>query len=167
MCTTSGSKIADIAAECISRLNEEQTDNCISHLLDLSVRHGSNFDWAVAHIGGSFPQIVIMRVLIVGLKSQKEMAKVNSAVGILNHLGATHKSEIKVCVLKLLNESEDPLVIPYLLNLSSLSDLMASLIMSVATGNFTKFSFSFSSNLIIYSLDLYRNHEIGVRRENQ
>ena len=133
MSRTSGSKIADVASECISKLNEDQTDNCISHLLDLSVRHGSNFDWVVAHIGSNFPQIVIMRVLTVGLKSQKEMAKVNSAVGILTHLGATHKSEIKVCVRRLLEESEDPLVIPFLLNLSSLSDLMATMVMSVAT----------------------------------
>lgn len=57
MCNNSGSKVADVASECISRLNEDQTDNCISHLLDLSVRHGSHFDWVVAHIGSNFPQV--------------------------------------------------------------------------------------------------------------
>ena len=68
----------------------------------------------------------IARVLSVGFKSQNESAKVSSVVGILNHLGATHKSEIHSCVVKLVSDSEDPLVIPFLLNLSSLSDLMAS-----------------------------------------
>ena len=68
----------------------------------------------------------ITRVLSVGFKSQNESAKVSSVVGILNHLGATHKSEIHSCVMKLVSDSEDPLVIPFLLNLSSLSDLMAS-----------------------------------------
>ena len=68
-----------------------------------------------------------MRVLTVGLKSQNEMAKVNSAVGILSHLGTTHKSEIKMCVQKLLQESEDPFVIPFFINLSSLSELMATI----------------------------------------
>lgn len=133
MASVSGSNIADLAAECMTRLNENQTEDCISHLLDLSVRHGSNFDWVVAHIGGCYPEIVITRVLSVGLKSQKEMAKVNSVVGILSHVGATHKSEVKACVQKLLSASEDPLVIPYLLNLSSLSSLMASTVMSVAS----------------------------------
>ena len=74
-----------------------------------------------------------MRVLTVGLKSQNEMAKVNSAVGILSHLGTTHKSEIKTCVQKLLQESEDPFVIPFFINLSSLSDLMATIVMNVIT----------------------------------
>ena len=76
--------------------------------------------------------MVITRVLSVGLKSQEEMAKVNSVVGILNHLGATHKQEIQSCVQKILQNSEDPLTIPFLLNLSSLSDLMASTVISVA-----------------------------------
>ena len=83
-------------------------------------------------LGSCFPDVVITRVLSVGLKSQEEMAKVNSVVGILNHLGATHKQEIQTCVLKILQNSEDPLTIPFLLNLSSLSDLMASTVISVA-----------------------------------
>ena len=132
MATVSGSRLCDLTAECMTRLNEKQTEDCISQLLDASVAHGSKFDWVVAHIGSCFPDVVITRVLSVGLKSQDEMAKVNSAVGILNHLGATHKSEIKHCVLKILQDSQDPLVIPFLLNLSSLSDLMASTVVSVA-----------------------------------
>ena len=32
------------------------------------MRHGSNFDWVVAHIGSTFPETIITRVLAVGLK---------------------------------------------------------------------------------------------------
>ena len=48
-------------------------------------------------------------------------------------LGATHKSEINSCVMKLVSESEDPLVIPFLLNLSSMSDFMASTVINVSS----------------------------------
>ena len=132
MATISGNRLCDLTAECMTRLNEKQTEDCISQLLDASVAHGSKFDWVVAHIGSCFPDVVITRVLSVGLKSQDEMAKINSVVGILNHLGATHKAEIQTCVLNILQDSEDPLVIPFLLNLSSLSDLMASTVVTVA-----------------------------------
>ena len=59
--TVSGSKMVDLTAECMTRLNENQTDDCISHLLNLSVKYGSKFDWVVAHIGSCFPVIVITR----------------------------------------------------------------------------------------------------------
>ena len=130
--TISGRKMVDLTAECMTRLNENQTEDCISHLLNLSVRHGSKFDWVVAHIGSCFPVIVITRVLSVGFKSQNESAKVSSVVGILNHLGATHKSEINSCVMKLVSDSQDPLVMPFLLNLASLSDLIASTVINVS-----------------------------------
>ena len=85
--TISGSKMVDLTSECMTRLNENQTEDCISHLLNLSVKHGSKFDWVVAHIGSCFPVIVITRVLSVGFKSQNESAMISSVVGILNHLG--------------------------------------------------------------------------------
>jgi hypothetical protein len=130
--TVSGGRLVDLTSECMIKLEGNHTDACIAHLLDGSVRHGPNFDWVVAHIGGCFPEIVITRVLSVGLKSHQEMAKVNSVVGILGHLGSTHKPEIKACIYKMLVNSEDPLVIPFLLNLATLSSLMASTMMSVA-----------------------------------
>ena len=37
--TISGSKMVDLTAECMTRLNESQTEDCISHLLNL--RHHS------------------------------------------------------------------------------------------------------------------------------
>lgn len=117
----------------MTRLNENQTESCINHLLDLSVRHGSKFDWVVAHIGSCFPNIVITRVLSVGLKSQSESAKINSVVRILNHLGGTHKSDIKDCILSLVTNHQDPLVIPFLLNLASMSDLIAASVINVAS----------------------------------
>ena len=73
----SGSKLVEIASACMTQLDESSTENCISHLLDSSVRHGASFDWVVAHIGGCFPEVVITRVLSVGLKSQDESAKIS------------------------------------------------------------------------------------------
>ena len=54
--TNSGSKIVDLSVECLSRLDENSTELCISHLLDSSVKFGSKFDWVVAHIGSCFPE---------------------------------------------------------------------------------------------------------------
>ena len=51
MASISGKSLCDLTAECMTRLNENQTEDCISQLLDASVRHGSKFDWVVAHIG--------------------------------------------------------------------------------------------------------------------
>ena len=54
-------------------------------------------------------------------------------VRILNHLGVMHRLQIQICVQKLVQENEDPLVIPFLLHLSSSSDLMASTLVLVAS----------------------------------
>lgn len=37
-------------------------------ILDMSVTHSPHFDWVVVHVGSSFPETVITKVLTCGLK---------------------------------------------------------------------------------------------------
>jgi integrator complex subunit 5 len=62
--------LIDLTAICLNALvaNAEKTENCVSVLLDTSVKHSPHFDWVVAHVGSCFPETVIGRVLSVGLK---------------------------------------------------------------------------------------------------
>lgn len=56
--------LADLAVKCIATLRQEddnQTEKCVSALLEASVKHGPHFDWVVAHVGGGFPDTVISR----------------------------------------------------------------------------------------------------------
>ena len=46
----------------------EETEVCVSGLLDASMKHGPTFDWVVAHVGARFPDTVIARVFSVGLR---------------------------------------------------------------------------------------------------
>ena len=46
----------------------ERTENCVSILLDNSVKHSFNFDWVIAHLGSAFPDTIVARILNVGLK---------------------------------------------------------------------------------------------------
>ena len=108
----------------------------------------------------SSPAVVITRVLSVGLKSQEESAKINSVVRILNHLGATHKIQIKNCIVVLvLNSIDDPLVIPFLLNLSSLSELISSTVINVSVDLINEEMAEKIGNLIPiwYSKDLVKD----------
>ena len=67
------SALIALATKCLEAVEATEdaaraTETCVSLLLDLSVRHGSQFDWVVAHIGSAFPETIITRVLAVGLK---------------------------------------------------------------------------------------------------
>lgn len=146
--TDGGSMLVHLTSECMGALQDDhQTEACVASLLDASVRHGPNFDWVVAHIGGCFPQTVIARVLSVGRKdfaasvAKKQynfaaVPKINSVVGILGHLGATHGPQVNAAVRAMLAESLlqqeemqsdlEEATVPYLLNLASMDGMLAS-----------------------------------------
>ena len=62
--------LIDLTSKSLNGLicDTEETETCVSALLDTSVAHSPHFDWVVAHVGGCFPETVIRRVLTVGLK---------------------------------------------------------------------------------------------------
>ena len=53
--------------------SDENTEGCISALLETSVVHAPHFDWVVAHLGSCFPATLINRVLALGLKVRKKV----------------------------------------------------------------------------------------------
>lgn len=60
--------LLDINTQCMSRLMYSNTESCINALLDMSVTHSPHFDWVIVHVGSSFPETVITKVLTCGLK---------------------------------------------------------------------------------------------------
>ena len=121
--------VIDMTTRCIAALKDcpVETERCVSVLLDTSVKYGSNFDWAVAHVGGCFPDTVIARVLSVGLKdyvSVEESSghtmdhsgdgltshlskepKMSSVAGILGHLAISHQPNVRRCLNMTVRES--------------------------------------------------------------
>ena len=120
--------VIDMTTQCIAALSEysEETERCVSVLLDTSVKHGANFDWAVAHVGGCFPDTVIARVLSVGLKDFVSASdsndhtmdhdagelphflnepKMSSVAGILGHLATSHLFNLRRCLNGAVRES--------------------------------------------------------------
>lgn len=97
----------------------------------MSVLHNPHFDWVVVHVGSSFPETVINKVLTCGLKDfcnseqstqvkniylcqeknilivtisislKLQTPKLNSVVGILGHLAGTHFTELKNALVNL------------------------------------------------------------------
>ncbi len=147
--------LIDLSTQCLEAVvadDDKTTERCISVLLDLSVRLEAKFDWVVAHVGGGFPETVITRVLAVGLKdfcahaetqvkrdksfNVARVPKINSVVGILGHLAATHRTEIRDALHTMVAESldvpekaqtaQDVATVPYVLYLASLSDSLSS-----------------------------------------
>ena len=120
--------VTDLTTRCIDALKNcpDETERCVSVLLDTSVKHGANFDWAVAHVGGCFPDTLIARVLSVGLKDfvsagdsnshsmdihegeglhlSKE-PKMSSVAGILGHLATSHQPNLRRCLNAIVRES--------------------------------------------------------------
>ncbi|KAJ9588448.1 hypothetical protein L9F63_018181 [Diploptera punctata] len=134
--------LIDITTQCLSCLMHSDTETCISALLDTSVAHSPHFDWVVAHVGSCFPHTVITRVLSCGLKDFNQRGtdpntktpKLNSVVGILGHLAASHFADIRSALLELFqwslktdshevdgDDDERPATVPFLLQLASLS----------------------------------------------
>ncbi|KFZ54583.1 Integrator complex subunit 5, partial [Antrostomus carolinensis] len=55
--------LMDIYTRCLASMVGGCPDSCVDALLDTSLQHSPHFDWVVAHIGSSFPNTIINRVL--------------------------------------------------------------------------------------------------------
>jgi len=159
------SSLMELTTQCIKSLKNsewhEETEICVSGLLDASMRHGPTFDWVVAHVGARFPDTVIARVFSVGLKefwsaigddqsvtetgqvNLQKIPKINSVVGILDHLAsADHTQEVKECLKTMVcdsiqqyddedieagseEEEQSLATVPYLLYLAKMSNVVA------------------------------------------
>ncbi|NXI36917.1 INT5 protein, partial [Galbula dea] len=139
--------LMDIYTQCLAAMIGGCPDACVDALLDTSVQHSPHFDWVVAHIGSSFPNTIISRVLSCGLKDfcahgaapggdlllfpagpDKRVPKIASVVGILGHLASRHSGSIKQELLKMFHESLGPprdqhqkATVPFLLQLALMS----------------------------------------------
>ncbi|XP_041037921.1 integrator complex subunit 5 [Carcharodon carcharias] len=143
--------LMEIYVQCLSSMISSCPDACVDALLDTSVQHSPHFDWVVAHIGSSFPNTIISRVLSCGLKdfcmhgassvvdplfpslADKRVPKVASVVGILGHLATRHSDSIKQELLLMFHESlgspRDPqqhATVPFLLQLAAMSPMLLS-----------------------------------------
>lgn len=135
--------LIDLTTQSLEDLNQSETGACINALLETSVEHSPHFDWVVAHIGGCFPQTVVTRILACGLQdfilygteSGNVSPKLHSVVGILAHLSFSHAANIQKAVLDLFLASctdkteQHTAVVPYLLQLASLSQDLLDIIM--------------------------------------
>ncbi|XP_009576366.1 PREDICTED: integrator complex subunit 5, partial [Fulmarus glacialis] len=113
--------LMEIYTQCLSAMIGGCPDACVDALLDTSVQHSPHFDWVVAHIGSSFPNTIINRVLSWVPKSA-------SLVGILGHLASRHSGSIKQELLRMFHESLTPTrdqhqkaAVPFLLQLAVMS----------------------------------------------
>ncbi|XP_029470722.1 integrator complex subunit 5 isoform X2 [Rhinatrema bivittatum] len=144
--------LMDSYTQCLSSMISTCPDACVDALLDTSVQHSPHFDWVVAHIGSSFPNTIISRVLSCGLKdfcmhgvappdalfptaADKRIPKIASVVGILGHLASRHSDSIKQELLKMFHESLGPVrdqqqkaTVPFLLQLAVMSPMLLSTI---------------------------------------
>ncbi|XP_053133643.1 integrator complex subunit 5 [Hemicordylus capensis] len=120
--------LMEIYTQCLSSMISTCPDACVDALLDTSVQHSPHFDWVVAHIGSSFPNTIISRVLSCGLKdfcmhgtasadlllfpsaaaADKRVPKIASVVGILGHLASRHSESIKQELLRMFHGSLGP-----------------------------------------------------------
>ncbi|XP_063001956.1 integrator complex subunit 5 [Elgaria multicarinata webbii] len=140
--------LMEIYTQCLSSMISTCPDACVDALLDTSVQHSPHFDWVVAHIGSSFPNTIINRVLSCGLKdfcmhgtasadlllfpsataADKRVPKIASVVGILGHLASRHSASIKQELLRMFHSSLGPArdqqqkaTVPFLLQLAVMS----------------------------------------------
>ncbi|KAF7238515.1 Integrator complex subunit 5 [Varanus komodoensis] len=140
--------LMEIYTQCLSSMISTCPDACVDALLDTSVQHSPHFDWVVAHIGSSFPNTIINRVLSCGLKdfcmhgtasadlllfpsaatADKRVPKIASVVGILGHLASRHSANIKQELLRMFHGSLGPArdpqqkaTVPFLLQLAVMS----------------------------------------------
>ncbi|XP_026545114.1 integrator complex subunit 5 [Notechis scutatus] len=147
--------LMEIYTQCLSSMINSCPDACVDALLDTSVQHSPHFDWVVAHIGSSFPNTIINRVLSCGLKdfcvhgtassdlllfpsstaADKRVPKIASVVGILGHLASRHSESIKQELLRMFHRSLGPTrdqqqkaTVPFLLQLAVMSPTLLSTI---------------------------------------
>ncbi|OWF44790.1 integrator complex subunit 5-like [Mizuhopecten yessoensis] len=146
MTCTPTKSLMEVATECFAAMIQGAPDTCVDALLEASVKYSPHFDWVVAHIGSCFPDTIITRVLMCGLKdfchnggrsadmemmSEERIPKMASVVGILGHLASKHSQEIRQALMKLfedsLNTNSDTLkvtTVPFLLQLASMSPML-------------------------------------------
>eukprot|EP00088_Acartia_fossae_P015075 TRINITY_DN1817_c0_g1_i3.p1 TRINITY_DN1817_c0_g1~~TRINITY_DN1817_c0_g1_i3.p1 ORF type:complete len:989 (+),score=197.31 TRINITY_DN1817_c0_g1_i3:38-3004(+) len=144
--------LIQISAECLSKQMDDDSEGCISSLLETSVTHAPYFDWVVAHLGSCFPSTIINRILILGLKEYvslssgmkykrepdslinlQKVPKLNSVVNILSHLGRNHQDVLQESMHNLFlssisddsNSTHQTGTVPYLLQLAEESSHMA------------------------------------------
>ncbi|KAK0086015.1 hypothetical protein PV325_004038 [Microctonus aethiopoides] len=144
--------LIDLSAKCIKCLSTTEGESCMNVLTESIAGYNPYFDWVVAHIGSCFPNLVIKKVLLWGLKDfsvtgvQKKVQDIplNSVVGILGHLAGSHFYDIKEALLDLFkwsldeNINDDEIMrkqkratVPYLLKLASVSQLLLKVITTV------------------------------------
>ncbi|XP_008547533.1 integrator complex subunit 5 [Microplitis demolitor] len=143
--------LVDLSARCIKYLSDTEAESCMNVLTQSIADYSPYFDWVVAHIGSCFPQLIIKKVLLWGLKDfsitgvkNSQNVLLTSVKEILGHLAGSHFYEIKDALLDLfrwsLNENinDDDLTrrqkvatVPYLLKLASLSQLLLKVITTV------------------------------------
>lgn len=138
--------LMEVATECFAAMVGSAPDVCVDALLEASVKYSPHFDWVVAHIGSCFPNTIITRVLMCGLKDfchhgnkrpdmetrgDEKVPKMDSVVDILGHLASKHRQDIRGALMKLFEESmkSDSEVVkvttvPFLLELASRSDML-------------------------------------------
>eukprot|EP00058_Branchiostoma_floridae_P023895 XP_002609385.1 hypothetical protein BRAFLDRAFT_124611 [Branchiostoma floridae] len=131
--------LMDIYTQCLAAMTGSSADLCVDALLDTSVQHSPHFDWVVAHIGSSFPNTIITRVLSCGLKdfcshsssqvTESHVPKLASVVGILGHLAAHHAQDIREALLQLFHVSlsegkQEQYTVPFLLELATMSPML-------------------------------------------
>ncbi|XP_069120310.1 integrator complex subunit 5-like [Argopecten irradians] len=146
MTCTPTKSLMEVATECFAAMIQGAPDSCVDALLEASVKYSPHFDWVVAHIGSCFPDTIITRVLMCGLKdfcqnggktadlemmSEERIPKMASVVGILGHLASKHSQEIRLALMKLFEDSihtqSDTLkvtTVPFLLQLASMSPML-------------------------------------------
>lgn len=101
--------LIDISARCIKYLTDNEAESCMNVLTESIAGYNPYFDWVVAHIGSCFPNLVIKKLLLWGLKDfsvtgvekNSQNILLNSVIGILGHLAGSHFYDIKEALLDL------------------------------------------------------------------
>uniref|UniRef100_A0A0C9QQX7 INTS5 protein n=2 Tax=Fopius arisanus TaxID=64838 RepID=A0A0C9QQX7_9HYME len=143
--------LIDLSARCIRCLSEPEADSCMNVLTESITSYYPFFNWVVAHVGTCFPNLVINKVLLWGLKDFSETGSqqssprtLSSVVGILGHLAGSNFYDIRESLLSLFkwsldeNLSDDDQIrkqkvatVPFLLKLASMSQLLLKIITTV------------------------------------
>lgn len=133
-----------LSALCFSKLNNAETEVCISDLLAIFGNHSPYFDWVVARLGSCFPLKVISKILQCGLKSftSNLSSCLDSEVGILGYLSHSHEKDLKFALNEMMaavltkefiriTAETNFNTIPYLLHLADMSESLSHSIIRV------------------------------------
>ncbi|XP_063988292.1 integrator complex subunit 5 [Diachasmimorpha longicaudata] len=144
--------LIDLSARCIRCLSPAEADSCMNVLTESISSYYPFFNWVVAHVGTCFPDLIINKVLLWGLKDFSETGSqqnsprtlLNSVVGILGHLAGSNFYDIREALLNLFKWSLDESMndddqtrkqkiatVPFLLKLASMSQILLKTITTV------------------------------------